>query len=221
MLHISELLYNQHHFQLNLLFNSAMKKLTIILTILLLIIAGKSYSQEQKRQTKEQIKPALLIIDIQNAYLPYIPEREKEVALFNINAYIDLFRNHNCPVIRIYHYNKENGPKQDTEQFEFPTSVQIKSDDPKIIKTYPDGFNKTDLDKVIREKGCNTLFLCGLSAVGCVLATWIGAQNHDYKAFLIKDAIMSHNSDFTSNVEVMFDAVGYDVVNLILESAEK
>jgi len=194
-----------------------MKKLILIPTILLLIVAGKSYSQEQK----EQVRPALLIIDIQNVYLPYIPEREKEVALFNINAYIELFRNHNCPVIRIYHYDKENGPKQETEQFEFPTSVQIKPDDPRIIKTYADGFNKTDLDKVIREKGCNTLFLCGLSAVGCVLATWIGAQNHDYKAFMIKDAIMSHNSDYTSNVEAMFDAVGYDVVNLILESTDK
>ena len=198
-----------------------MKKATIILTILLMIISNKSFSQDQKEQTKIQIKPALLVIDIQNVYLNMVPEREKEVAMHYINGLIELFRSHGYPIIRVYHLDKEYGPKPDTEQFEFPTSVLITHEDPKVIKTYGDGFNKTDLDKIIKEKGSNTLFLCGLSAVGCVLATWIGAQNHDYKAFLIKDAIMSHNSDYTNNVEDMFDAVSYDVVKLILENSEK
>jgi nicotinamidase-related amidase len=190
------------------------------LIILLVIISGKSFSQDQKEQ-KTQIKPALLVIDIQNAFLSNIPERDKEVAMANINSYIELFRRHGCPIIRIYHQSKEYNVEPGTEQYEFPASVLTKPDDPRVIKTYPDGFNKTDLDKVIREKGSNTLFLCGLSAVGCVLATWIGAFNHDYQAFLIKDAIMSHNSEYTNNIEVMFDAVSYDVVKLLLENSEK
>lgn len=168
----------------------------------------------------KKIKPALLIIDIQKTYLKYIPDNDKEAALTRINMYIEMFRNHDFPIIRIYHFNKENGPLQGTDDFEFPKSVLIKSEDPQVIKTYPDGFNKTDLDKVIKENGCNTLFLCGLSSVGCVLATWIGAFNHDYKAFLVKDAIMSHNKDYTTNIELMFDAVGYDVIQLILENAD-
>lgn len=192
----------------------------IVLIILLAIISGKSFSQEQKEQ-KTQIKPALLVIDIQNAYLNMVPEREREMAMSNINSYIELFRNHGYPIIRVYHFSKEYGPQQGTDQFEFPASVLIKPEDSKVIKTYPDGFNKTDLNIVIKEKGSNTLFLCGLSAVGCVLATWIGAQDHDYNAFLLKDAIMSHNSDYTNNVEDMFDAVSYDVVKLILENSEK
>jgi nicotinamidase-related amidase len=198
-----------------------MKKTAIILTILLMIISSKSFAQDQKEQIKTQIKPALLVIDIQNAYLEMVPGREKEVAMYYINELIGLFRSYGYPIIRIYHFNEESGPLPDTEQFEYPTSVLIKPGDAKIIKTYGDGFNKTDLDKVLKENGSNTLFLCGLSAVGCVLSTWIGAQNHDYKAFLIKDAIMSHNSDYTNNVEDMFDAVGYDVVKLILDNSEK
>ena len=190
------------------------------LTVLFMIVSGLSYSQDQKEKNTP-IKPALLVIDIQNAYLKYIPEKEKEVGMANINNYIELFRSHGFPIIRIYHFSKEYGPEQGTEQFEFPASVLIKSDDPKVIKTYPDGFNKTDLDKVIKENGSNTLFLCGLSAVGCVLSTWVGAFNHDYEAFLIKDAIMSHNSDYTNNVEVMFDAVGYDMIKLILNNSKK
>ena len=198
-----------------------MKKSAIIMTIVLMIVSGKSFTQDQKEQIKAQIKPALLIIDIQNVYLSMIPEREKEVAMTYINGLIELFRSNGYPIIRIYSLDKESGPKPGSEQFEYPTSVLIKDEDAKVIKTYGDGFNKTDLDKIIKEKGSNTLFLCGLSAVGCVLATWIGAQDHDYKAFIVKDAIMSHNSDYTNNVEDMFDAVSYDVVKLILENSEK
>lgn len=198
-----------------------MKKSAIILTILFMIVSGKSFSQDPKEQTKAQIKPALLIIDIQNVYLSMVPEREKEVAMYYINGLIELFRSKGYPIIRIYHLDKESGPKPDSEQFEYPTSVLIKDEDAKVIKTYGNGFNKTDLDKIIKEQGSNTLFLCGLSAVGCVLATWIGAQDNDYKAFMVKNAIMSHDSDYTKNVEDMFDAVSYDIVQLILENSEK
>ena len=190
------------------------------LTILFMIISVNSFSQDQKEQ-KTQIKPALLVIDIQNAYLSGMAQREKEVAMLNINYYIQSFRSHGYPIIRIYHYSKQYGPEQGTEQFEFPSTVLIKPDDSRVIKTYPDGFNKTDLDKVLKEKGINTVFICGLSAVGCVLATWIGAQNNDYKAFLIKDAIMSHNEDYTKSIETIFDAVGPDVISLILENSGK
>ena len=198
-----------------------MKKSVIIFTLLFMIIPFKSFTQESKEQTKTQIKPALLIIDIQNVYLPMVPEREKEVAMYYINGLIQLFRSNGYPIIRIYHLDRESGPKPDSEQFEFPNSVLIRDEDAKVIKTYGNGFTKTDLDKIIKEKGSNTLFLCGLSAVGCVLSTWIGAQDHDYKAFMVKDAIMSHNSGYTDQVEDMFNAVGYEVVQLILENSEK
>jgi nicotinamidase-related amidase len=197
-----------------------MKKISIIFVLLSLFIQMNSFAQDKKEPVKTQIKPALLVIDIQNVYLTMVPEREKEVAMYYIENLIALFRSHGYPVIRIYHHDKESGPEPGTELFEFPSTVPIKTDDPKVIKTYGDGFNKTDLDKILKEKGCNTVFLCGLSAVGCVLATWIGAQNHDYKAFMIKDALMSHNSDYTNQVEDMFDAVGYEMVKLLLETSE-
>jgi nicotinamidase-related amidase len=167
---------------------------------------------------KKDLKPALLVIDVQNRYIPFMPEREKELAFFFINLLIELFRKCDFPIIRIYHHNKEKGPKPNTEEFEYPDTLKIKTEDTQIIKTYSDSFNKTNLNDVLKEKGSNTLFLCGLSAVGCVLATKIGAQNNDYKAFIVKDAIMSHNSDYTKNVEAMFDAVSYDVVELIINN---
>jgi nicotinamidase-related amidase len=197
-----------------------MKKFTTLLVILLMVISFQSIAQDISEKPKEPIKPALLVIDIQNAFLPGMSP-DKETAMEYINALIDLFRKNGYPVIRVYHTSGEYGVTPGAEGFEFPETVKILPTDPKVIKTYADGFNKTDLDKVIKATGSNTLFLCGLSAVGCVLATWNGAQNFDYRAFMVKNAIISHNSEYTKNVEQMFDAVTYEIVQLIIENAGK
>jgi nicotinamidase-related amidase len=197
-----------------------MKKLTTLLAMLLMVISIPTFTQDKTGKPKEPVKPALLVIDIQNAFMPMMSS-DKETAMEYINALIDLFRKNGYPVIRVYHTSEEYGVTPGTEGFEYPATVKILPTDPKVLKTYADGFNKTDLDKVIKATGSNTLFLCGLSAVGCVLATWNGAQNLDYKAFMVKNAIISHNSEYTKNVEQMFDAVTYDVVQLILENVGK
>jgi len=167
---------------------------------------------------KKRVAPALLIIDVQNFYLGSIPEHDRDVAIYFINLLISLFREKGLPIFRIYHHNAENGPIPETREFEYPESIAINPADTQIIKTYSDSFNKTELNSIIKAKGINTLFLCGLSAVGCVLATRNGARNNDLRAFIVKDSIMSHDTQFTRNVELMFDAVSYEVVKLIIES---
>jgi nicotinamidase-related amidase len=199
-----------------------MKKSSIYISLAVLsLFLAATVPAGGQNTGQTQFKPALLVIDIQNAFLPMIPEQEKEVAMAGINYYVDLFHKRGFPVIRIYHMNKEYGVVPGSEQFEYPSTVTVSDQDPKIIKTYGDGFNKTGLDSLIKAKGCNTLFLCGLSAVGCVISTWIGAQNHDYKAFMIKDAIMSHKEQYTENIETMFDAVSYDMIMLLVGDTGK
>ena len=168
---------------------------------------------------KQKIKPALLIIDTQNKFLKMIADRDKELAIYFINLLIDLFRKYDFPVIRIYHRDKDKDENQDSEEFQYPTNILIRPEDTKLVKNYSDSFNKTNLDKILKESESNTLFLTGLSAVGCVLATMIGAMNHDYKVFIVKDAIMSHNTEYTRNVEAMFDAISFNAVRLIVENS--
>ncbi len=105
-----------------------------------------------RTENRIKIKPALLIIDVQNRYLSIIPPGEKELAFFFINLLIDLFRQNGFPVMRIYHSNKEKGPIPDTEEFEYPEEIKIKPDDFQIIKTYSDSFNKSDLNLFLKEK---------------------------------------------------------------------
>jgi nicotinamidase-related amidase len=200
-----------------------MKELLILVILVYLITPNFIYSQSNAAEKPERMRPALLVIDIQNAFLPHMDKSEVDQAMENINFYINLFRQKGFPIIRIYHSDIKYGygPKEDSEQFEFPKSVLIKPEDSKVIKHYGDAFNKTELSKVLKEKKVNTVFLCGLSAVGCVLATYIGADNYDFKAFFIKDALISHKAAYTENIQTIFDALGYNAINALLDSAEK
>ena len=202
-----------------------MKKLQVVFVLFAMacmistVWAGSVTCEDKK--PAQRMKPALLVIDIQNAYLPFMSEEDKEIGMYMINAAIELFHENGFPVIRVYHTDLNEGPPPGTEAFEFPETVKIKPDDPKIIKNYPSAFKKTDLDKWLRENGNNTVFLCGLSAVGCVLATYWGANDLDFNAFMIKDALISHNSTYTDFVEDICETVTYTALKLMLENAEK
>ncbi|MCU0645763.1 MAG: isochorismatase family protein, partial [bacterium] len=138
-----------------------------------------------------QVKPALLVIDIQNEYLKYMSEYDKKWGMEIINGAIYMFRQHNLPIIRVYHT------------------------DP-VIKNFGSAFQKTELDKILKEKGCNTLYLCGLSAVGCVLATYFGGMERDYKVFMVKEGIMSHNSDYTRVIKDISETVSFETMVFML-----
>lgn len=202
-----------------------MKKLLVVFVLFVMawmtsaVWAG-SVTCEDKKPT-QRMKPALLVIDIQNAYLPFMSEEDKGIGMYMINAAVELFRENGFPVIRVYHTDPKEGPPLGTDAFEFPETVKIKPDDPKIIKNYANAFKKTELETWLREKGNNTVFLCGLSAVGCVLASYWGANDLDFNAFMIKDALISHNSTYTDFVEDICETVTYTALKLMLENAEK
>ncbi|MHB8095955.1 MAG: isochorismatase family protein, partial [Candidatus Aminicenantales bacterium] len=156
--------------------------------------------------------------DVQNAYLPFMDEKDKKSGLEMINSFIALFRATGDPIIRVYHTDPKMGPAPGSEAFDFSKTIAVRDDDPKVVKNYPDAFNKTELDKLLKDKGCNTLFLCGLSAVGCVLATYNGALNLDYQVFLAKDALISHDAALTKAVQEFSQTIDFYALKLLLEN---
>ncbi|MCK4941526.1 cysteine hydrolase [candidate division WOR-3 bacterium] len=178
-------------------------------------------TSEPEESEKREMKPALLVIDIQNRYLPMMAQDEKDLALRVINGAIWLFRQHNLPVIRVYDTDLQFGPKPDEEDFQFPSSIIIQDDDPMVIKNFPSAFKNTELETILQEKDVNTVFLCGLSAVGCVLATYYGAMDRDFDVFMIKNAIMSHNSEYTGVIKEITDAVTFKTLQFMLEHMQK
>ncbi len=55
-----------------------MKKLFSVLLLMLLMFSGKSFSQDSNTAKPERLHPALLVIDIQNAFLPHMDQTEVE-----------------------------------------------------------------------------------------------------------------------------------------------
>lgn len=198
-----------------------MKETWFLLSFLMIVPLVFAQAAEPAERKVKQMKPALIVIDIQNRYLPMMVQDEKDLALKIINGAIWLFRQHDLPVIRVYHSDLQFGPKPGDEDFEFPAAVIVKDGDLKIIKNFPSAFQKTDLDNALREKEINTVFLCGLSAVGCVLATYYGAMERDYDVFMVKNGIMSHNSEYTGFVREITDAVTWKTLQFMLEHMQK
>jgi nicotinamidase-related amidase len=195
-----------------------MKQFSVILFLFLAINFSMA---DEKNQEQKQIKPALVVIDIQNAFMHYIPEDEAKLGLEYINAAIWIFRENGLPIVRVYHTDPNWGPHPDSAAFQFPETIMINEDDPKIVKNFPSAFKKTELDKLLKELDCNTLYLCGLSSVGCVLATYFGAMEREYNVVMIKDAIMSHNTRYTDVVEEAFETVSYQTLKFWMESLPK
>lgn len=196
-----------------------MKKSLIILSVIF-FTSSLTFSQEEKTEKKE-MKPALLVIDVQKEYMPMMSEADQELAITMMNWSIWIFRKFDLPVIRVYHTSPEWGPAEDSPGFAFHDSLKVTNDDQMIVKNYPSSFTKTDLDKILKEKDINTLFLCGLSSVGCVLSTYTDAASHDYKAFMVKDAMLSHNAQYTNNVEEMFNAMDVETMMYMIEISRK
>ena len=197
-----------------------MKTISCLLIFVMFVSMGFAGPAPEIKDDNE-IRPALVVIDIQNIYLSMMDEMGKDIALWMINENMKEFRQKGFPVILVYHTDLKYGPKPGSEEFKYPSSIEINEKDLKIIKNYPNAFKKTDLEKVLREKGCNTLFLCGLSAVGCVLATYFGADNLDFNVFMIKNALISHNATYTKVVEDICETLGPNAITLILQNAKK
>ncbi len=194
---------------------------TLLFTLISLVFCSNILSQDKKDTDSKRMRPALFVMDLQNAWMPMVEEREKKTALYMTNAVIDLFREQGYPVILIYHSDPEYGPKPESDGFKFPEEVKILPADPVVVKHHASGFKDTDLEKILKERNVNTVFITGMSAVGCALATYMEAGDLGYNTFFVKHALMSHKSEYTSNIEGMFDALSYESIKVMLDNAVK
>jgi len=185
----------------------------------LVLFAVPPVAATAAEKAPHRIKPALVVMDVQNAYLPYMDEKDTKVGLEQINYVIALFRDNGFPVIRVYHTDPAEGPAPGSEPFAFPKSVAVVDSDPMIVKNYPSAFKKTGLDALLREQGVDTVFLVGLSAVGCVLSTYHGADDLDYRVFMVKHALISHDAALTKSVYDICSTISYGPLRLLLETA--
>ncbi len=194
-------------------------KHVVILIVLVAALAALSFSGGQTRPPAERMRPALVVIDIQNAFLPYFPEADRARALETIGGIIGSFRSRGFPVVRVYHVEPGEGPQPGTEAFAYPSTVPVLPEDPQVIKNYGNAFRGTDLEKILRAKGVNTVFLCGLSATDCVLATYFGALDRDFKPFTLRGALIGRTPELAHYTEEATASVGGTAMAAMLDNS--
>ena len=88
---------------------------------------------------------------------------------------ITIFRKAGAPVLFSYHSVIGKGIVEGSKDFDLLPAITAREEERKVIKTHLNAFNGTGLDTLLKEKGCDTVMIIGLSAVHCVLATYFGA----------------------------------------------
>lgn len=164
------------------------------------------------------LKPALLVIDIQNKWLNSSSGLRSSVEerIEVINSAIALFRKKGLPIIRVYHVDKEEGPMPGTEGFEFLSSIEISMTDVQVIKNYPNAFNRTELASILSQGKVDVVILCGLSAIGCVMATYVGAKDHDLNPFLLRDGVAAGSERHVRFAEEIFETISIGALTQML-----
>ena len=164
------------------------------------------------------MKPALLVIDIQNEFLKINPTMTQSIedAIRYINAAIALFREKELPVICVQHMNEAGKLVPGAEGFELPEELGVLPSDLHIHKTYGNSFNKTSLEDELRNLDVDTVIITGFCAEYCVLSTYRGAQNVDLTPIMLRGALASDNVENIKFVESISDIISMGVLKKVL-----
>lgn len=167
------------------------------------------------------MKPALFVMDIQNIWL-YEHDSNQELRrsverrLDLMNEVIDLFRSKKLPIIVGYTVDEEIGLLPGTKSFEVPRGVRIRKTDLRVTKRHASAFGNPELGAMLRKEGCDALLIVGLSASGCVLATYFGALDCEVRPYLIKGGVASHNEEHVKFAEEICDTLSLEELRSIL-----
>ncbi len=165
----------------------------------------------------ENLRAALFVQDIQNFWL-YEPDsnqnlrRSVEKRLDVINAAIDWFRKKRLPVIVGYTVDETEGLVPGTKSFEVPESVHVKKTDPRVTKIHASAFGNPELGAILKKEGCDTMFIVGLSASGCVLATYFSAPDWGIHPFLVKGGVASADERHVMFAEEICHAISLEEI---------
>jgi nicotinamidase-related amidase len=170
------------------------------------------------RRRRIEMKPALLVIDVQNEFFNINQSYSDSLksAIEYINAAIDIFRKKNLPIVVIQHKNEEQGLLQGKSGFDVPQDVKLEPQDMRIVKTYSNSFTKTKLAEKLKELGVDTVIVTGFKAEFCVLSTYRGAVDFDFKPIILKGSLASDNVEHIRFVEEISETISLGALQTLL-----
>lgn len=123
----------------------------------------------------ERKKAALLVIDVQNSFLPV---HNNDQFLENIASLITTFHESDNLVVFV----------KDQSGDAISSAISPAQNDVIITKPLSNSFASTSLNAVLQDNDVGTIYMTGLASEGCITSSCRGGYNLSYKVILVKDA---------------------------------
>jgi nicotinamidase-related amidase len=138
-------------------------------------------------------KPALILIDAQNAFLDedyWGGNRNNKDAEIICGKILSKWRELDLPIFHIRHSstNLKSKLNKSNKGFEFNENVIPLKNELIITKEVNSAFIGTDLKEQLEQLNINTLVIVGITTNHCVSTTTRMAGNFGYETYLISDA---------------------------------
>jgi nicotinamidase-related amidase len=140
---------------------------------------------------KNDIKKSsvLLVIDVQMIMFEPVPVYQANLVLKNIKSLIAYYRQHHLPIIFIQHDGTEEQPFGIGKPgWTLHKDIFTVGDEILIHKNFPDAFQKTDLNTILKELEINDLVIVGMQTEYCIDTTCRSAFSLGYNVTLVEDA---------------------------------
>jgi nicotinamidase-related amidase len=167
-----------------------MKRFSVLLSILLIF----QYTANSQQNKHDNIKTALLIVDIQNFYFP----GEKpglvnaEQASLNAREILNIFREKNQLVVHVRH--------QSNKGFEIHKNVEPAPNEKIITKQEVNCFQGTDLLEYLKSNDISRLVIIGMQTQMCVEAAIRAGHDYGFECIVIPEACATRDLMFNNRV---------------------
>lgn len=155
------------------------------------------------------MNPVLLTIDLQKDF-PRLFTLRKPAAQFeaSVRALVSFFRRNKLPILHLLTLHREDRStwtrqmKRDdfriciegTEGVKELDCVGRRPGETVICKTRWSAFHGTDLDRLLRVKGYDTLVLAGFLTHACIRVTALDAYQRDFDVIIARDCVDTYDA---------------------------
>lgn len=153
------------------------------------------------------MKPALLVIDVQNEYFaPHgrwvLPDGE--AALERVQRLLEAARAGGHPVFHVRHESLDPGApvfRPGSRGVEPHPAIEVRPGELRIQKHYPGSFTQTPLEAYLGRAGADTVVICGYMTHMCCDTTTRQARERGFGVWFASDATATR--DLTLNGETV------------------